>query len=243
MNKVIFPPNELTLCYVWLKTLIPCKCFHAIRTGEHGFLFMLSFYMFKKVFFPCCFVITLRTLESFSPMDWIYVVLKVVFSWGIVLTFLALKQFLHIQQLFKDNCLIVSEWWFRMMSYEKPPMLKWKLTILTLADLATILAISLRRTRLVTPLPSPPGRTRAGASHGVTRGAVMTRTRVARSTIIIYCFSKNILASSYPQAGPHRPGGQDTEHVLPPYPWSHWHVSGATHVPCSQRGLEIYLTE
>ena len=166
-----------------------------------------------------------------------------VFSWGIVLTFLALKQFLHIQQLFKDNCLIVSEWWFRMMSYEKPPMLKWKLTILTLADLATILAISLRRTRLVTPLPSPPGRTRAGASHGVTRGAVMTRTRVARSTIIIYCFSKNILASSYPQAGPHRPGGQDTEHVLPPYPWSHWHVSGATHVPCSQRGLEIFFTE
>ena len=118
---------------------------------------------------------------------------------------------------------------------------KWKLTILTLADLATILAISLRRTRLVTPLPSPPGRTRAGASHGVTRGAVMARTRVPSINICIVLLK--ILYPSHPQAGPHRPGGQDTEHVLPPYPWSHWHVSGATHVPCSQRGLKIFSTE
>ena len=60
-----------------------------------------------------------------------------------------------------------------------------KLTILTLADFPAVLAISLPRTRLVTPLPSPPGRTRAGASHGVTRGAVMARTRVPSINICI----------------------------------------------------------
>ena len=86
-----------------------------------------------------------------------------------------------------------------------------KLTVLTLADLPAVLAVSLSGTRLVTPLPPPPRRTRAGASHGVTRGAVMTRTRVPSINICIHCFMfcRNIISFS-PAGGP--PPARGTGH-------------------------------
>ena len=53
------------------------------------------------------------------------------------------------------------------------------LTVLALADLLAPLTVSLPGASLVTSLSSPARGTRARACHRVTRGAVMTRTRVA----------------------------------------------------------------
>ena len=53
------------------------------------------------------------------------------------------------------------------------------LTVLALAYLLAALAVSLSGTRLVAPLAPPARGTRARAGHGVTRGAVVTGTRVA----------------------------------------------------------------
>ena len=91
------------------------------------------------------------------------------------------------------------------MSHDAMP--KWKLTILTLADLPAVLAVSLPRTRLVAPFPSPPRWTRAGTSHGVTRGAVMTRTRVPSINICIVLLK---IFSSLPACGP--PSARGTGH-------------------------------
>ena len=57
--------------------------------------------------------------------------------------------------------------------------IKKALTVLALANLLASLAVSLPRTLLVASLPPPARGTRARARHRVTRGAVMTRTRVA----------------------------------------------------------------
>ena len=53
------------------------------------------------------------------------------------------------------------------------------LTVLALADLLTPLTVSLPRASLVTSLSSPARGTRARACHRVTRGAIVTWTRVA----------------------------------------------------------------
>ena len=57
--------------------------------------------------------------------------------------------------------------------------IKKALTVLALANLLASLAVSLPGTLLVASLPPPARRTRARACHRVTRGAVMTRTRVS----------------------------------------------------------------
>ena len=85
---------------------------------------------------------------------------------------------LHCYHLYPPTTLLETEnIWTNLVS---PPQARcWTFTILAFADLGTAAPVSVSWTRLLTPGTSPASRTRARACDWITRGSIVTGTRVS----------------------------------------------------------------